>query len=163
MLARYVREQRTLTLTDAIRKMSLMPAQRLERATAAAARKGRLQVGADADIAVFDLATVADRATYAAPALPAAGFKHVLVNGTPVVRDGSCWKSRRAARSSGSVTRAMHEPTASARRHEDTKTQRQFGFVSSCLRDLCARAVGACSDYAGLTRNRCASPERRRT
>jgi N-acyl-D-aspartate/D-glutamate deacylase len=88
VLARYVREQRTLTLPDAIRKMSLMPAQRLQRATAAAARKGRLQVGADADIAVFDLATVADRATYAAPAVPATGFKHVLVNGTPIVRDG---------------------------------------------------------------------------
>lgn len=88
VLARYVREQRTLTLMDAIRKMSLMPAQRLERATAAAARKGRLQVGADADLAVFDLATVADRATYASPALPAVGFRHVLVHGTPVVRDG---------------------------------------------------------------------------
>lgn len=88
VLARYVREQRSLTLTDAIRKMSLMPAQRLERATAGAARKGRLQVGADADIAIFDLATVADRATYASPTLPATGFKHVLVNGTPVVRDG---------------------------------------------------------------------------
>jgi N-acyl-D-aspartate/D-glutamate deacylase len=88
VLARYVRDQRSLTLMDAIRKMSLMPAQRLQRATAAAARKGRLQVGADADIAVFDLATVTDRATYASPTLPAAGFKHVLVNGTPVVRDG---------------------------------------------------------------------------
>jgi N-acyl-D-aspartate/D-glutamate deacylase len=88
VLARYVRDQRTLTLADAIRKMSLMPAQRLARATAAAARKGRLQVGADADIAIFDLATVADRATYAAASLPAAGFKHVLVNGVPVVRDG---------------------------------------------------------------------------
>jgi N-acyl-D-aspartate/D-glutamate deacylase len=88
VLARYVREQRTLTLADAIRKMSLMPAQRLERATAAAARKGRLQAGADADIAVFDAATVADRATYATPAVPAAGFRHVLVNGIPIVRDG---------------------------------------------------------------------------
>ena len=88
VLARYVREQRTLTLADAIRKMSLMPAQRLERATAAAARKGRLQVGADADVAIFDLAAVADRATYAAPSVPAAGFKHVLVNGIAVVRDG---------------------------------------------------------------------------
>lgn len=88
ILARYVREQRTLTLPDAIRKMSLMPAQRLERATGAGGRKGRLQVGADADIAVFDLATVADRATYAAPAVPATGVRHVLVNGVPVVRDG---------------------------------------------------------------------------
>jgi N-acyl-D-aspartate/D-glutamate deacylase len=89
VLARYVREQRTLTLADAIRKMSLMPAQRLERATPAAARKGRLQPGADADIAVFDPATVADRATYASPAQPAIGFRHVLVNGVPVVRDGT--------------------------------------------------------------------------
>ncbi len=88
VLARYVREQRMLTLADAIRKMSLMPSQRLERATAAAARKGRLQAGADADIAVFDAATVADRATYAAATVPAVGFKHVLVNGTPIVRDG---------------------------------------------------------------------------
>ena len=84
----YVRDQRTLTLSDAIRKMSLMPAQRLERASAAAARKGRLQPGADADIAIFDLATVADRATYATPAVPATGFRHVLVNGVAVVRDG---------------------------------------------------------------------------
>jgi N-acyl-D-aspartate/D-glutamate deacylase len=88
VLARYVRDQRTLTLADAIRKMSLMPAQRLERSTAAAARKGRLQVGADADIAVFDPATVTDRATYASPTLPATGFRHVLVNGVAVVRDG---------------------------------------------------------------------------
>lgn len=88
ILARYVREQRTLTLPDAIRKMSLMPAQRLERGTGAAGRKGRLQAGADADIAVFDLATVSDRATYATPAVPATGFRHVIVSGVPVVRDG---------------------------------------------------------------------------
>jgi len=84
VLARYVRERRTLTLSDAIRKMSLMPAQRL-----AASRKGRLQSGADADIAIFDLATVADRATYASPSVPATGVRHVLVNGVAVVKDGA--------------------------------------------------------------------------
>jgi N-acyl-D-aspartate/D-glutamate deacylase len=84
VLARYVRDQRTLTLSDAIRKMSLMPAQRL-----AAAGKGRIQPGADADLAIFDLATVADRATYASPAVPAVGVRHVLVNGVAVVKDGA--------------------------------------------------------------------------
>jgi N-acyl-D-aspartate/D-glutamate deacylase len=88
VLARYVREQRSLTLMDAIRKMSLMPAQRLDRVTAAARRKGRLQAGADADITIFDLATVSDRATYAAPTQPSVGFKYVLVNGVAVVQDG---------------------------------------------------------------------------
>ena len=54
ILARYVRERGSITLMDAIRKMALMPAQRLEKSTVAARRKGRLQEGADADIVVFD-------------------------------------------------------------------------------------------------------------
>jgi N-acyl-D-aspartate/D-glutamate deacylase len=51
--------------------------------------KGRLRVGADADITVFDAATVADRSTYQQPALLSVGFRHVLVNGVPVVVDGA--------------------------------------------------------------------------
>ena len=88
VLSRYVREQRTLTLIDALRKMTLMPAQRLERATPAARRKGRLQERADADIVVFDPRTIADRATYESPAVPSVGVRHVLVGGVAVVRDG---------------------------------------------------------------------------
>jgi N-acyl-D-aspartate/D-glutamate deacylase len=73
---------------DAIRKMALMPAQRLEKATAAARRKGRLQEGADADIVVFDPKTVADRSTYAAPREPSIGMKYVIVAGTVLIDQG---------------------------------------------------------------------------
>lgn len=89
ILARYVRERKTLTLLEAVRKMSLMPAQRLETITAAARRKGRVQSGADADLAIFDAETVADRSTYRAPGMPSAGMKYVLVGGTVVVDGGA--------------------------------------------------------------------------
>lgn len=88
ILARYVREQRSLTLSDAIRKMSFMPAQMLERSTPAAEKKGRLQIGADADIDVFDLNTVSDRATYAHPREPSVGMQYVLVGGTVIIDAG---------------------------------------------------------------------------
>jgi N-acyl-D-aspartate/D-glutamate deacylase len=83
-----VRNLRTVTLMDAIRKMSLMPEQRLEKATAAARRKGRIQEGTDADIVVFDPATVTDRATYEHPNEHSTGMKYVLVNGVPVIDKG---------------------------------------------------------------------------
>ena len=89
VLGHYVRETHQLSLTDAVRKMTLMPAQRLERLAPVFRNKGRLRVGADADIAVFDPATVSDRSTYQQPALPSVGFRHVIVNGVPVVRDGA--------------------------------------------------------------------------
>lgn len=88
ILSRYVREQKSITLMDAIRKMSLMPAQRLETRVPMMKDKGRIRLGADADIAVFDPARVRDRSTYENPAVEAEGFVHVLVNGVPVVRDG---------------------------------------------------------------------------
>jgi N-acyl-D-aspartate/D-glutamate deacylase len=88
VLARQVRALKRVSLMDAIRKMSLMPAMRLEVSTPDARRKGRLQEGADADIAVFDPATVEDKATYRAPLTPSVGFKYVLVMGTPVVAEG---------------------------------------------------------------------------
>ena len=88
ILASYVRERGSITLMDAIRKMALMPAQRLEKSTLAARRKGRLQEGADADSVVFDSAIVADRATYAAPREPSVGMKYVIVGGTILIDQG---------------------------------------------------------------------------
>ena len=87
VLGRYVREKQALTLMEALRKMSLMPARRLEAAVPQMRRKGRIQVGADADITVFDPARVIDRATFAEPAQFSTGIVHVLVNGTLVVTD----------------------------------------------------------------------------
>jgi len=84
ILARYVRNLRTVSLMDAIRKMSLMPAQRLGNR-----RKGRIQEGADADIVVFDPASVTDRATYEHPNEHSTGIRYVLVNGVPVIDKGA--------------------------------------------------------------------------
>jgi N-acyl-D-aspartate/D-glutamate deacylase len=88
ILAYYVREKGSVTLMDAIRKMSLMPAQRLEKSTPAARLKGRLQEGADADVVVFDPGKAADRSTYSAPMEPSVGMRFVIVGGTPVVEEG---------------------------------------------------------------------------
>lgn len=88
-LARYVREEQVLTLMEALRKMTIMPAQRLETRVPDMALRGRLAPGAFADIVVFDPATVHDTATYEQPARYAVGMRHVLVNGQPVVHDGA--------------------------------------------------------------------------
>jgi N-acyl-D-aspartate/D-glutamate deacylase len=88
ILARYVRSQGTLTLMDAIRKMSLMPAQVLERSTPSARLKGRLQEAADADVVIFDLQTVTDRATYQHPSETSLGVEYLLVGGAVLVEKG---------------------------------------------------------------------------
>jgi N-acyl-D-aspartate/D-glutamate deacylase len=88
VLAQYVREKKTLTLMDALRKMTLMPAQMLERSTPAGHQKGRLQEGADADIVVFDPQTIADRSTFDKPMEPSVGVRYLLVGGTPVIDEG---------------------------------------------------------------------------
>ncbi|MEW5976533.1 MAG: amidohydrolase family protein [Acidobacteriota bacterium] len=88
VLARYVRDQKTIPLSDAIRKMSLMPAQRLEKATSEAKRLGRLQQGARADIVVFDPQTVQDHATFRAPTEASVGVRYLIVAGTVVIEEG---------------------------------------------------------------------------
>jgi hypothetical protein len=88
LLGVYVRETHALPLMEAIRRSSLAPAKRLESFTPQMKHKGRLQAGADADIDIFDPATVIDKATFAKPAQYSYGFKYVLVGGHAVVRDG---------------------------------------------------------------------------
>jgi N-acyl-D-aspartate/D-glutamate deacylase len=88
VLGRYVRDAGSLTLIDALRKMTLMPAQRLEARVPAMKDKGRLRVGADAAITIFDAARIIDRSTYREPTIPPAGIVHVIVNGVPIVSNG---------------------------------------------------------------------------
>lgn len=83
VLGHYVRETKAMTLEDAVRKMTGLPASII-----GLADRGFLAVGMKADIAVFDPATVIDHATYAQPTLVSTGVRHVLVNGWFALRDG---------------------------------------------------------------------------
>ena len=88
VLGKYVREQGVLTLMEALTKMTLMPAQRLERRVPSMKNKGRIRVGADADLTIFDAQTVTDRSTFQEPAKYAEGIRFVIVNGVLVVKEG---------------------------------------------------------------------------
>lgn len=88
VLREYVREKKAMSMMQALGQMTLLPAQRLQDFCPDMARKGRICVGADADITVFDPAAVGDCATWTEPALKSAGVVHVIVNGQNVVLDG---------------------------------------------------------------------------
>jgi len=88
VLRSYVRERGLMSMQEALRKMSLMPAQTLEGFVPQMKKKGRLQVGMDADIVVFDPDTISDVGTYEEPNQPAVGVQTLLVNGVPVVAKG---------------------------------------------------------------------------
>jgi dihydroorotase/N-acyl-D-amino-acid deacylase len=83
ILRKYVREEKKLTIEDAIRKFSALPAQRMRLAD-----RGVLKEGMWADVVVFDPATVRDVATFEKPNQLSEGMRFVLVNGVPVISDG---------------------------------------------------------------------------
>jgi N-acyl-D-amino-acid deacylase len=83
LLGRYVRDEKVITLPEAIRRLTSLPAANL-----GLDRRGRLKEGFFADVVVFDPATIADRATFEEPHQYSVGVKHVLVNGVSVLRDG---------------------------------------------------------------------------
>jgi dihydroorotase/N-acyl-D-amino-acid deacylase len=83
ILRKYVREDKLLTLEDAVRKFTSLPAQRMRFAD-----RGVLKAGMWADIVVFDPATIHDVATFEKPNQPSEGMRFVLVNGVPVIEDG---------------------------------------------------------------------------
>ena len=83
ILSKYVREEKVLTLEDAIRKFSALPAQRLHFTD-----RGVLKAGMWADITIFDPATIHDRATFDNPNQLSEGMEYVLVNGSPVIDQG---------------------------------------------------------------------------
>jgi len=88
VLGHYVREEKALDLRTALRKMTLMPAQRLEKRAPVFKDKGRIRVGADADITVFDSDRIIDKATFEESLRYSEGVQFVLVNGVVVVKDG---------------------------------------------------------------------------
>ena len=93
-LGKYVRDEKVMTLMDALARMTVMPARRLEARVPDMGRKGRLTVGADADVTIFDPATVIDRSTYEDASIPSAGIPYVIVGGEVVVDGGAVTSAR---------------------------------------------------------------------
>ena len=88
LMGPYVRDMGVLSLMDALAKATIVPTRRVDANVAMMQRKGRMQMGADADITVFDPATIADRSSVEDPAVMSAGIDHVLVMGE-VAKDPS--------------------------------------------------------------------------
>lgn len=98
VLGQYVRDEGALSLMDALRKMTLSPARRLEMRTPSMRSKGRVRAGFDADLVVFDPTTIIDRSTYEDGMIPSEGITYVVVNGVLVVDGGALVEGSRPGR-----------------------------------------------------------------
>ena len=97
-LGRYVRDQELMSLMAGLAKISLMPAERLESVAPQMKRKGRIQLGSDADITVFDAEAIIDNADFQSGLVYSSGVEYVLVNGEFVVWDGELVEGARPGR-----------------------------------------------------------------
>jgi N-acyl-D-amino-acid deacylase len=109
LLGRYVRDERVITLADAVHRLSGLPATNLELDA-----RGFLRPGYFADVAVFDPAAIGDRATFEKPHQYAVGMKHVFVNGRQVLRDGE-HTGALPGRALWGVWKTRQSPTARSR------------------------------------------------
>jgi membrane dipeptidase len=132
LLGKYVREEQVIPLETAIHKLTLLPAQNL-----GIRRRGQLAPGYFADVAIFDPAAIADRATYDNPHQLAVGMRHVLVNGTPVLADGKLTGATpgRAVRGPGYYRRAAYRAQDVEMTDEGHRVHRA-GFVFDGHNDL---------------------------
>ena len=87
-ISRWARERKAIPLPEALAKCSLYPTKVLENAVPQIKKKGRIQVGCDADILVFDFESIQDKADFVNPNQVSIGQKHVVVNGVPVIENG---------------------------------------------------------------------------
>jgi N-acyl-D-glutamate deacylase len=97
-LKEWVRERQALSLSDGLKKCSLIPAQLLESCTPAMRKKGRLRVGCDADIIAFDYEALTDRADFTRMNAASEGVRHLLVGGQPVIAGGDLVREARPGR-----------------------------------------------------------------
>ena len=88
VLGKYAREEKVIDLSTAIEKMTLLPARRLEIIAPIMRKKGRIQVGADADITIFNAATVTDKASFEKGLAFSEGIEYVIVNGSVILKNG---------------------------------------------------------------------------
>lgn len=165
VLGLYVRDRHVLSLMDALTKMTVMPARSLEHRLPAMRHKGRVQVGADADLVLFDPARVQDRATYERPAQYSQGFEYVFVAGVPVVWHGSLKEDSLPGRPLRAIESPQHPVKAAVLRDADRRrAARGDGSNRYCLdrriRVCRGDAASRAAAQTEQTTDRLAHPER---